>query len=85
MDPNAGRFIEEERAEAWMARIEVGETIKIKGEELEVVEIGDRTVTLKLLSFEERMSRGLPSFADQEDAASREIERQLKKMLKYQR
>ena len=81
MDPNAGRFIEEECAENWMARIEVGETIKIKGEELEVTEIGDRTVTLKLLSHDERMSRGLPSFADREDAASREIHRQRKKML----
>ncbi len=52
MDPMAGRFVEEDRAEKWMARVEIGEVVKIKGEELEIVEIGDRTLTLKLLSPE---------------------------------
>ncbi len=35
MDPNAGRFVEEAQAESWMQRIEVGEVVKIKGEEFE--------------------------------------------------
>ena len=37
-----------------MQRIEVGETIKLKGEECVVESIGDRTVTLKLLSRADR-------------------------------
>ena len=57
MDTNRGRFVEEESAEAWMQRISVGEIIKIHGEECEVTEIAGRTVTLKLLSAEERMER----------------------------
>ena len=54
MDPNVGRFIEEENAEKWMETLEIGEIVKIKGEELEVAEIGDRTVTFKLRSAMER-------------------------------
>ena len=55
MDTNSGRFVEEENADRWMQRLEVGETIKIKGEELRVVEISGRRVTLELKSATERM------------------------------
>ncbi len=55
MDANAGRFIEEQTAEAWMQRIEVGEVVKIKGEELRVVSIEDRRITLELMSAEDRV------------------------------
>ena len=85
MNSNTGEFVDEERAESWMQRIEVGETIKIKGEELEVVRIGDREITLKLLSHAERLTRGVPTFAQEEDAAVLEIKRQRKKMLDHQR
>lgn len=59
MDTNKGRFLEEDdkRIEAWMKRISVGEIIKIKDKEYEVVEINDREIKLKLLSFQEQMSR----------------------------
>ena len=59
MDTNAGRFVEEESAEKWMQSISVGETIKIKGEECEVVSIDGRELTLKLLSAEDRMRKEL--------------------------
>ncbi len=55
MDSNAGEFVDESRAEAWMQRIGVGEVVKIKGEELEVVSIVGREITLKLLSHEDRV------------------------------
>lgn len=60
MDPMSGRFVEEDKAEAWMGRISIGEIIKIKGEELEVVEIEGRHIRLKLLSSEDRglLARG---------------------------
>ena len=61
MDSNAGRFVEEQQAEEWMSRIAVGEVVKIKGEELEVTKIGEREITLKLLSFEERNARAMKS------------------------
>lgn len=84
MDTNAGEFVGEERAEAWMQRIEVGEIVKIKGEKLEVVRIEKREITLKLLSAYERTMRGFATFAEEEDAAAREIQRQREKMLKRQ-
>ena len=55
MDTNAGRFVEEKSAEAWMQRVEVGEVVKIKGEELRIVVIEDRRITLELLSADDRM------------------------------
>lgn len=55
MDTNSGRFVEEEQAEKWMQRIAVGEIIKLKGEECRVVKIGERRVTLELMSADERM------------------------------
>jgi hypothetical protein len=85
MDPNAGEFIEEERAEAWMERIAVGEVIKLKGEECEVMKIERREVTLKLLSAHERTMKGMSTFAQEESAAAREITRQRRKMLEHQR
>jgi hypothetical protein len=81
MDSNAGEFVGEERAEAWMQRIGVGEVIKIKGEELEVVSIGRREITLKLLSFTER-TFAAESFAE---LANAESKRQRENMLKRQR
>ena len=60
MDTNAGRFIPEtqpEQIRPWMKRISVGEIVTLKGEVCEVVEFGERTVTLKLLSKAERIGR----------------------------
>lgn len=80
MDTNAGEFVEEKRAEAWMQRIEIGEVVKIKGEELEVVRIEKREITLKLLGQIERIHRA-DGFAEVADAESK---RQREKMLKRQ-
>lgn len=55
MDTNAGEFVEEERAERWMQRLQVGEIVKIKGEELQVVSTDKREVTLRLLSAADRL------------------------------
>ena len=55
MDTNAGRFVEEESAEKWMQRIEVGEIIKLKGEDCRVVRIGERQVVLELMSATDRI------------------------------
>ena len=74
MDSNAGEFVDERRAEKWMERIAVGEVVKIKGEELEVVTIGKREITLKLLSHDDRMNRLLD-----------EIDRQRANILKRQK
>jgi hypothetical protein len=48
MDTKMGRFLDQnhEDVESWMQRIEVGEIIKIKGEECRVESIGDRTELL---------------------------------------
>ncbi len=54
MDTNTGEFVGPDRAEAWMERLGVGEIVKIKGEELEVVKIGRSEVTLELCSLEDR-------------------------------
>jgi hypothetical protein len=64
-----------------MQRIGVGEVIKIKGEECEVVKIGRREITLKLLSTTDREG----ALADYADAATQEAARQLKNLLKYQK
>lgn len=55
MDAMSGRFVEESSAEDWMQRLEIGEKVMIKGEELRVVVIEDRRVTLELSSAMERM------------------------------
>lgn len=57
MNPQTGQFVQEDRAEAWMQRVEVGEVVKIKGEELEIIEIKGREIKLKLLSTEDRMHK----------------------------
>ena len=87
MDPNSGRFLDEddERIESWMERIAVGETVKIKGEELEVTRIGEREITLKLLSARDRTPKGLATFVETEDAAGKEILRHRENMLKRQK
>ncbi len=59
MDTDAGRFVEDEKAETWMQRLDIGEVVKIKGEELEVVKIEGRLVVLKLLNSEERFANSL--------------------------
>lgn len=86
MDPNAGRFVDEDRAQKWMERVEVGEVVKIKGEELEIIEIGKRTLKLKLLSHNERMEKSFGGLVqDFDEMRHSEIERQRKKMLKHQK
>jgi len=55
MDTNTGEFVGADRAQQWMKRVEVGQQLKILGEEFEVLEIGERTMVVKLLSFEERL------------------------------
>ena len=87
MDTNAGEFVDEQRSESWMQRIEVGEVIKIKGEELEVLKINERTIVLKLLSASDKVKRALSgmSIATYEDLADAESERQRENMLKRQR
>lgn len=54
MDTERGRFVEEQDAERWMKRLGVGETVKVKDVEFEVMEIGDRRLVLKLLSARDR-------------------------------
>jgi len=71
MDTDSGRFVDDNQSQAWMKRIAVGEIIKIKDEELEVIEIGERTIKLKLLSFDERFARSLTDFTDAADIESR--------------
>jgi hypothetical protein len=62
MDTNSGEFVGLDRAQQWMTRVEVGQQLKILGEEFEVLEIGDRTMVVKLLSFEDRL--GVPDLGD---------------------
>jgi len=54
MNTDTGEFVGPDRAEAWMERLGIGEIVKIKGEELEVIRIEGREVTLKLRSWEDR-------------------------------
>ena len=87
MDTNAGEFVGEERAEAWMQRIEVGEVVKIKGEELEVLRIDERTIVLKLLSASDKLEKDLSGLStmDYEDLAYSESNRQRENMLRRQK
>ena len=90
MDTNAGEFVGEERAESWMQRIEIGEVVKIKGEELEVVMIGRHEITLKLLGQRDRDRRAMQSIVEEQlgnyaDLADAESKRQLKNVLKRQK
>lgn len=60
MDPNSGRFVDEREAKAHMKRFTVGEVLKLKGEEFEVLEIQEREIRLKPLSAQERLMKQLP-------------------------
>ena len=62
MDPEAGRFIDGDMAPSWMPRFEVGEVIKVKGEEFEVEGIEERRLILKPMNFEERRQREMRGF-----------------------
>lgn len=64
MNPQTGQFVQEDRAEQWMQRVEVGEIVKIKGEELEIVEIEDRHIKLKLLSVRDRIGKSFTALDD---------------------
>ena len=57
MDANSGRFVDDAEAGPWMPRFEIGEVIKVKGEEFEVERIEERQLVLKPLSFMERLVR----------------------------
>lgn len=81
MDPDAGRFVEEERVREWMKKLELGEVVEIKGEKLEVLEIKDRTVTLKLLSMEDRLRKAM----DLEPKAYHGLNREEKRALDRKR
>jgi hypothetical protein len=59
MDTNAGRFVEEADAEKWMQRLEVGEVVEIKGEELTVLAFDNRRVVLELRSADDRVTAEL--------------------------
>lgn len=83
MDSNAGEFVGDERAQAWMQRIEVGEVVKIKGEELEVVSISLREITLKLLGQQDRDVHAMETALD--GLASAESRRQMENILKHQK
>ena len=87
MDTRSGEFVEDERAESWMQRIGIGEVVKIKGEELEVVGISGREITLRLLSANDRLARALGDSCGTlyENDRDAEIKRQRAKMLKHQR
>lgn len=84
MNTETGEFVDEQRAEAWMKQISVGEVVKIKDEELEVVSIGKREITLKLLSHAERVAKELAfgSVVDFEEFREAESKRQFENMLK---
>lgn len=79
MDTNRGEFVGPDRAEQWMKRLAVGQNVKVLGEEFEVLEIGKRTLLLKLLSYEDR-ALGRSSEAP-EDAEAIESARHRDRML----
>lgn len=54
MNTDTGHFVKEEGATPDMVRVEVGEVVKVKGERFRVMEIGDRNLTLELMSYEDR-------------------------------
>jgi len=91
MDTDRGEFVGPDRAQQWMKRVEVGQQLKILGEGFEVLEINERTLVVKLLSFEERLGVGgdLESIlqnansnaADELTASLTEQERHRRKML----
>ena len=82
MDTNSGEFVDDNHAEQWMKRVEVGQTIKILGEEFEITHIGRREMTVKLLSYQERADN---AFRDALGDRDRECERQMANLLKHQK
>ena len=95
MDTNSGEFVGLDRAEQWMKRIEVGQNVKILGEEFEVLGFKGRTMVVKLLSYGERLgidalASAAPDLAgilaaveaaDPQDATAAETARHRKRML----
>lgn len=63
MDTDIGYFLPEAhpRVKQWMERISIGDVVELKGQQCEVVdiEVGGRTVTLKLMSSYDRHQRAL--------------------------
>jgi len=84
MDTETGQFVAENKAEAWMKRIQMHEIVEIKGAVLEVVSIGRREITLKLLSRDER-KKLKDILSDYEQLAANESKRQRENMLKHQK
>ena len=68
MDPNAGRFVEEERAAPEMNRYEVGDSIEIDGDHYEIEEMGNRKgrgyLVLRAKSVRDREIEALKHAAD---------------------
>jgi len=54
MNTDTGQFVRSQPACKWAKTIAVGEVHKINGEECKVTKIGDREVTLQLMSKRER-------------------------------
>ncbi len=54
MNTETGIFEQEEEAPTWATTIEIGEVVKIKGEECRVTEIKRRSITLELMSRTDR-------------------------------
>ena len=83
MDTRSGEFVREEEIEKWMETVTVGEIVKMKGEEMRIKEIGRRTLTLELLSHEDRMheqfSSMTTSFEEHNRHERRRIEKQMRK------
>lgn len=67
MDAKGGRYLPEDSplAEPEMPRIKVGEIVKVKRIPHEVVSFGERTITLRMLSAEERRERRISSVSSE--------------------
>ena len=50
MDQQSGRFVPEEKATPGMPRVEMLEVLELDGVKLQIVRIGDRRMTLQLMS-----------------------------------
>lgn len=59
MDPHEGRFDPPNESNQHLKRFTVGETLKLKGEEFEVIEIRPRAIILKPMSAFERGLDGM--------------------------
>ena len=70
MDPNAGKFVSDEEAAEWMTRFDVGETVKVKGEEFEIEAIEERRLVLRPRGAEDRAADALRGFFPQDVSRS---------------